>query len=179
MQRFSPAIQWKLREMGTDYVEANRMTYPTIEELRAAYGVEVVHPWMCIMVDNLNDFCGVKQKMSDAQKEEVAHILMCETTRLNIAEVALFFVKIKGGAFGEYYGILDSVRTMKILKQFMAERREAINRHIEQEEKERLERVRNERSNDAMSHEALQAAIENGQFNNLKILTEKLKGGKR
>ena len=170
MARFSPTIQRKLRELGIDYVEASRYDYPTIGELMEAYGGEVVHAWMCIMVENLNDFCGVKQKMTDEQKEEVAHILMCECVRLNIAEVALFFDKVKSGVFGEFYGILDTVRTMKILKDFMRERRAAINKQIEIEESTRLERLRNEMSENAMSPEALQEAIESGRFGNLKVL---------
>lgn len=170
MQRFSPAIQWKIREAGIDYVSASRYKYPTVGELREVYGVEVVHPWLCVMVDNLNDFCGVKQKMTDSQKEEVAHILMCECVRLNIAEVALFFDKVKRGEFGEYYGILDSVRTLKILKDFMRERRSSINRALEAEEKERQARERESWGRDAMSHEELQAAIDSGKFGNLKVL---------
>lgn len=170
MARFSPTIQRKLRELGIDYVEASRYDYPTIGELREAYGGEVVHAWMCIMVENLNDFCGVKQKMTDEQKEEVAHILMCECVRLNIAEVALFFDKVKRGVFGEYYGILDTVRTMKILKDFMRERKVAINRALEAEEKERQAMERESWRRDAMSHEELQEAIASGRFGNLKVL---------
>lgn len=170
MVRFSPVIQRKLRELGIDYVEASRYDYPTIGELKEAYGSDMVHAWLCVMVENLNDFCGVKQKMTDEQKEEVAHILMCECVRINIAEVALFFDKVKRGKFGEYYGILDTVRTMKILMSFMGERSAAINKQLEAEEKARLERLRNERSENAMSPEALQEAIESGRFGNLKVL---------
>lgn len=173
MTRFSPAIQWKIREAGVDYVAASRYKYPTVEELREVYGVDVVHAWLCVMVDNLNDFCGVKQKMTDAQKEEVAHILMCECGLLNIAEVALFFDKVKRGVFGEYYGILDSVRTLKILKDFMRERKVTINRTLEAEEKERQARERESWGREAMSHEALQEAIESGRFGNLKVLFNK------
>lgn len=153
-----------------DYVTAKRYKYPTVAELREVYGADVVHPWLCVMVDNLNDFCGVKQKMTDAQKEEVAHILMCECGVLNIAEVALFFDEVKRGVFGEYYGILDSVRTMKILKDFMRERKVATNRALEAEEKERQARERESWGKDAMSHEELQEAIASGRFGNLKVL---------
>lgn len=169
-ERFSPSIQRRLRELGIDYVEASRYDYPTIGELKEAYGIDMVHTWMCVMVENLNDFCGVKQKMTDEQKEEVAHILMCECVRLNIAEVALFFDKVKRGVFGEYYGILDTVRTMKILKSFVTERSAAINKQIELDEKARIERLRDERSENAMSPEELQEAIESGRFGNLKVL---------
>lgn len=168
--RFSPAIQWKIREAGVNYLTASRYKYPTVDELRAAYGVEVVHPWMGAMVENLNDFCGVRQKMTDAQKDEVAHILMCECGGLNVAEVALFFDEVKRGVFGEYYGILDSVRTMKILKDFMRERKVAINRALEAEEKERQAKERESWGKDAMSHEELQEAIDSGRFGNLKVL---------
>lgn len=171
MARFSPVIQRKLRELGIDYVEASRYDYPTVRELRDAYGSDVVHTWLCVMVENLNDFCGVKQKMTDEQKEEIAHILMCECVRLNIAEVALFFDKVKRGKFGEYYGILDTVRTMKILMMFMTERLTAINKRMEIEERERLEGVRN--SKEVMSPEELQEAIDSGRFGNLKLLFEK------
>lgn len=172
MVRFSPIIQRKLRELGVDYVEASRYDYPTVGMLREAYGSDVVHTWVCVMVENLNDFCGVKQKMTNEQKEEVAHILMCECANLNIAEMGLFFDKIKRGTFGEYYGVLDTVRTMKLLKDYLNERRVAINKRIDIEEEQKRQAERAKRSANVMSPEAFRQALEDGRFENLKKIMQ-------
>lgn len=170
MARFSPVIQRKLREFDIDYVEASRYEYPILRELKEAYGTEVIHTWLCVMVEDLNEFSGVAKKMTNDQKEEIAHILMCECLLMNIAEVALFFDKIKRGIFGEYYGVLDTVRTMKILRSFQSERRSALNRQIDIDDKARQARERMKWQEDAMSADELKKAIESGRFKNLKLI---------
>lgn len=164
MKRFSPAIQWTLREQGLSHVECNGMKYERVESLLEMYGRETVHTWLAVMVEDLNDYCGVRQKMTDKQKDEVAHILMCECKRLNIAEVALFFLRVKSGVYGEYYGILDPVKTMSALRKYMHERGEAIGKSVDAEDKRKRDVERERWAAEAMSVEALQEAIDDGRL---------------
>lgn len=167
INRFPATIQWKLREVGADYASCSRMDYPTMWEVRETYGVDVLRDWVGIMVENLNDFCNVKDKMKPEQKDEAAHIIGCDYGHLNIAEVALFFLKVKSGSFGEFYGILDTVRLMSIMRKFIAERTKALTSYEEykakQEEKEKRERW----SEEAVPPEVLQQWIREGRFKNL------------
>lgn len=166
-ERFTPDVQWKLREIGADYVSCRQMNYPTMWEVREAYGVDVLKDWVVVMVENLNDFCNVKDKMKDDQKDEAAHIIGCDYGQLNIAEVALFFLKVKSGTFGEFYGILDTVRLMSIMRKFMAERTKSLTAYEEyrakQEEKEKREKWREE----AVPPEVVNQWIREGRFKNL------------
>lgn len=86
--RFNPTIQWRLRECAADYVSCSQMNYPTMWEVREVYGIEVLRDWVAVMIEDLNDFCNVRDKMKSTQKDEAAHIISCEYGHLNIAEVA-------------------------------------------------------------------------------------------
>ena len=165
--RFSPDIQWKLREIGADYAVCCQMEYPTMWEVREVYGVDCLRDWVAVMVENLNDFCNVRDKMKDDQKDEAAHIISCEYGQLNIAEVALFFLKVKSGTFGEFYGILDTVRLMSIMKKFMAERTKALALYYDAKRKEDEQKERERWEREAVPPETVQKWIQEGRFNNL------------
>lgn len=165
--RFTPDIQWKLREIGADYAACNQMEYPSMWEVREVYGVDCLRDWVAVMVENLNDFCNVRDKMKDEQKDEAAHIISCEYGQLNIAEIALFFLKVKSGTFGEFYGILDTVRLMSIMKKFMAERSKALTSYYEAKKREDKERERERWAQEAVPPETIQKWIQEGRFKNL------------
>lgn len=172
--RFTPDIQWKLREIGADYAVCCQMEYPTMWEVREVYGVDCLRDWVAVMVENLNDFCNVRDKMKNEQKDEAAHIISCEYGQLNIAEVALFFLKVKSGTFGEFYGILDTVRLMSIMKKFMAERAKALTSYYDAKRKEDEQKERERWAQEAVPPETIQKWIQEGRFKNL-FSGEKLK----
>lgn len=162
--RFNPTIQWRLRERAADYVSCSQMNYPTMWEIREVYSIEVLRDWVAAMIEDLNDFCNVRDKMKSTQKDEAAHIISCEYGHLNIAEVALFFLKVKSGTFGEFYGILDTVRLMSIMKKFMAERRQMLTSYYDKKEKEDREMERLKMESEAIPPETVQQWIKEGKF---------------
>ena len=105
--------------------------------------------------------------MKDEQKDEAAHIISCDYGHLNIAEVALFFLKVKSGYFGEFYGILDTVRLLSILKKFMVERTKAVNAYQERKDREDKELERQKWAKEAVPPETVQQWIKEGRFKNL------------
>ncbi len=133
-------------------------------EIREVYSIEVLRDWVAAMIEDLNDFCNVRDKMKSTQKDEAAHIISCEYGHLNIAEVALFFLKVKSGTFGEFYGILDTVRLMSIMKKFMAERRQMLASYYDKKEKEDRERERLKMESEAIPPEKVQQWIKEGKF---------------
>jgi hypothetical protein len=160
----NPQIQFKLREMGAGYVMCKEMKAPTMREIRDVFGIETIQNWVSIQVDNLNDFCNVREKMTDKQKDELSHIIACQYGGLNIAEVSLMFMKVKGGDFGEFYGILDTVRFMSIIKKFMVERRYVLEKEYEKRKEEKEKEERESWKKDMMSRDELKKAISEGKF---------------
>lgn len=94
--------------------------------LGAAYSDKAILLWLKIYIDNLNDFCGVKEKLTDVQIIELANIIYYEYYYLNIAEIALFFIKYKTGTFGEFYGVIDPLKITSAFIEFTKGRRAAI-----------------------------------------------------
>lgn len=166
--RCSPAIQRNLREAGADYARCAGMDCPTLWEIRETYGMDCLRDWMAAMVMDLNDFCNVRDKMTSTQKDEAAHILSCEYGHLNVAEAALFFTKVKSGVFGEFYGILDTVRLMAIMRKFIVERGKALVADEDARRKRALEEDRDRWRREATPPETLERWFREGKFNNLK-----------
>lgn len=95
--------------------------------LALAYTEEGLINWLKIQFDNLNDFAGVREKMSIGQINEVSVLFYYDCCSLNIAEVALFFVKLKLGSFGEFYGSVDPLKIMTAKNRFISERFSTLN----------------------------------------------------
>ena len=45
---------------------------PTLQALAAGYGTQVAVVWLCIQIENLNNFTGVREKMSVSRQKELA-----------------------------------------------------------------------------------------------------------
>ena len=149
LQRFNPSIQLKL--CGRGYVECHKMNYPSLAILAYTYTPEAIIEWAKIQLLDLNIFAGVKEKMSDEQINQVSVLLCSEMHFLNIAEVALFFLKFKTGEFGELYGSVDPLKIMTAKNKFMKDRATAINQEelkLQHEERaqwrDRLEIIKKE-----------------------------------
>jgi hypothetical protein len=74
------------------------------------------------------------------------------------------FMKVKGGDFGEFYGILDTVRFMSIIKKFMVERRYVLEKEYEKRKEEKEKEERESWKKDMMSRDELKRAISEGKF---------------
>lgn len=125
-RRFNPSIQGKLASINADYVYCYLTTYPKLKQVGDAYSNDAPSNWLKIQFENLNDFVGTREKMTTEQINELAALFLIESQSLNIAEVALFFIKLKTGHFGEFYGTIDPLRIMVARKQFIEERNNAI-----------------------------------------------------
>ena len=97
----------------------------------------------------MNDFVNATRKMSDAQIEQTAELILSEFPTFKIADIVFTFKEAKMGRFGPLYEGLDGMKILKWFEQIMTERCDAgenqsLNEHG-QFRKEIIEMVGNER----------------------------------
>lgn len=119
LQTFSPDLQLT----AARYPErAYFGTAPAMRTVAGGYGEEVAVVWICIEVENVNNFAGVKEKMPVARQKELARLILTEYPRLKVSELLLFFHRLKCGRYGRFYGMVDALFITSALVQFMDER---------------------------------------------------------
>lgn len=103
-------------------------TAPTLSILVEGYGKQTAIVWICIQVENINNFAGVKEKMPVARQKELAELFLAEYPQLKVSELLLFFHRLKCGRYGRFYGMVDALFITSALLAFMDERKADINR---------------------------------------------------
>ena len=122
---------------------------PTLGTLRSAYGKNMPTSWLVPQLLNLSEYCGCKNKLTDAQLEECARVIASEYFYLKTTELMLFFSRFKAGRYGRFYGNVDPMVITSALVVFRRERAEAIARH----EAEEREKERERQASEAISYE--------------------------
>ena len=107
-------------------------TAPTLATMADGYGKQMVIVWLCIQIENINNFAGVKDKMPIARQKELAVLILTEYPILKASELLLFFHRLKCGRYGRFYGMVDALFITSSLLQFMEQRRTDIIRHREE-----------------------------------------------
>ena len=153
MVRFNPSAQKKLMRAKAGYVDCKKYNFPTIEQLITIYGDQAIETWISIQINDLNNFCGVKQKMTTTQIEDVATIIQYKYGILNISEINLFLLKFKAGEFGQFYGVVDPIVITTALGEFMRERAAELAIAARKEAESELQEKRNEWSKNAITYE--------------------------
>jgi hypothetical protein len=155
--RFNPGIQSQLLAKKADFVQCYHYPYPTLTSVAKAYTIQAAINWLKIQFDNLGDFVGAREKMSDFQLEELSTLFYYECFYLNISEVALFIIKLKLGHYGEFYGTVDPLRIMNAKNHFLSERQRELQRYDEKQQRELQEKKREQWSARAVSYETYRA----------------------
>lgn len=119
LQTFTPDLQLTVARYTQ---RAYFGTAPAIGTVAAGYGEEAAAVWICIEVENLNNFAGVKEKMPVSRQKELARVILAEYPRLKVTELLLFFHRLKSGRYGRFYGMVDALFITSALVQFMEER---------------------------------------------------------
>ena len=103
---------------------------PSLAVLAEGYGWQTVIVWLCIMIENLNNFTGVREKMPVARQRDLATLILAEYPSLKASEILLFFHRLKCGRF---YGMVDALFITSSLLQFSEQRRTDIIRYKEEQ----------------------------------------------
>jgi len=129
LTRFNPSIQNAIAARCADFADCFDMRYPKLSLIGHTYGNEAIIEWIKIQFFDLNNFTGVKEKLNEAQINQLSSLFYFDCYFLNIAEVALFFLKFKLGKFGEFFGVVDPLKIMNAKNQFLSDRKVALDRH--------------------------------------------------
>lgn len=123
--------------------------YPTLAELRRAYGDSLPAVWLIPHLLDLSEFCGCRNKLYGKPLEQCADVIAAEYYFLKVSELMLFFQRFKSGRYGVFYGSVDPLVITTSLREFIAERNVEIG-HYEEAERDRQER---EHRKQAISYE--------------------------
>lgn len=85
--------------------------------------------WLLPQLYDLSEYCGVKNKLQGKPLEGCAHVIATEFYYLKVSELMLFFHRFKSGRYGKFYGTVDPLVITSALREFDAERGEAIYKH--------------------------------------------------
>ena len=113
---FNPSLQFKVAENVEYSIKANT---PTIRQLKATYSIDQLKLWLSAQLENLNQYTGVKSKMSGEQMEMLAEVMLTNNQYLKSAEILLFFHKLKSGHFGKFYGNVDPMEIVSFMNDFL------------------------------------------------------------
>ena len=112
--------------------------YPTLARLKV-YGASTPASWLMPQLLNLSEFCGCRDKLTIGMIEELADIIAQEWYYLKVSELMLFFYWFKSGRYGRFYGAVDPLVITTSLRDFVADRNEAISKREYEERKARRE----------------------------------------
>lgn len=127
---------------------------PTFCMLEQAWGLEYVSRVIIkVHLLGVSDFVGVKTKMEDWQMDELCDQIAMEYGDLNVLEFICFCSRLRSGKYETFYGTIDPMQITKSLAEFYEDRRADINRAWAKEEKERMDREREESRKNAISFE--------------------------
>lgn len=113
--------------------------YPTLAEVRNAYGTCAAAMWLVPQLVNLSEYCGCREKFTEAQLEDCANVIVKTHYDLKVSELMLFFFRFKSSRYGRFYGSVDPMIITSALWQFRDERDKAIAERIKEQERARRE----------------------------------------
>lgn len=146
----SPAAQ----KYAAEYPERAYMSDISITKVKLAFGEKVTKVWLKTQFENLNDFAGVKQKMTLEQMEDLSVIITSEYGFLRAAEILLFFHKFKCGEYGQLFGAVDPQLIAASLYQYTKDRQVAIAKIEAEKARIELKQKREEMAKNAISRAA-------------------------
>lgn len=113
--------------------------FPTLAEIKRDYGSNIPKAWLVPQLHNLSWYCGVKDKLDDRQLEECAYVIASNFFFLKVSELMLFFHRFKSGRYGKFYGRVDPLVIVNALREFVAERNNALELYERDEHNKQLE----------------------------------------
>lgn len=96
---------------------------PSLLVVEKGYGVPTLEVFLCLQLEDLNMFAGVKTKLPIERQRELSRLIYTEYPFLKTTEVLLFFHRLKCGRYGRFYGTVDALFITSALAQFISERR--------------------------------------------------------
>lgn len=131
----SPNRQIEVSEKRQDFMLGE---YPTLNDVALAYGRTAPIQWLIAQLTNLSEFCGVKDKLTGDQTEELAWLLKGQYGYYKVTQFLVFFHDFKLGRFGKFFGAVDPLVITSAIKEFDKERAMLLSKLEREEEDKRL-----------------------------------------
>lgn len=108
--------------MIKDFSDIFNAKYPTLGIIKSELGESTVLGFLKLHIIDLRVFLNIGKSMSDSQTEQTAMLILDEFPALTVADIKLFFTKIKKGHYGQIYDRLDGQLILIWLKKYFEER---------------------------------------------------------
>lgn len=109
-EKFLNTFKPDMQVMAARYTErAYFGTAPMLETVCLGYGELVVMVFICALLEDINLFVGVKEKMPVNRQRELSRLVLAEYPYLKVTELLLFFHRLKCGRYGRFYGMVDAL----------------------------------------------------------------------
>lgn len=154
VKAYNPTLQAGVMAAFPTILEAHHAkNVPAIVHLAQAYDENVAVRWIQDQLLQVNEFAGVKSKLSDMQLNELAIQIRLEYGHLNLFEFILFCARLRSGRYENFYGSVDPMRMLKSLDAFCSDRRAEIWREAQEKEKEERDRKYEEMCKNAVPYD--------------------------
>ncbi len=152
VKAYNPTLQSGVMAAFPTILEAHHAkNVPAIVHLAQAYDENVAVRWIQDQLLQVNEFAGVKSKLSDMQLNELAIQIRLEYGNLNLFEFILFCARLRSGRYEDFYGSVDPMRILKSLDAFYSDRRAEIWREAQEKEKAERDREYEERRKNSIT----------------------------
>lgn len=130
-------------DMILPFTDNGEITVPTIFVASLAFGREKIMAWLMSYIVNVNSFflgSNPEKKMTPAQMEDAASVLIQNYGNLFVSETPIIFSRIKGGRYGKAYGVVDGGMLCNCFTLYMEGRGEEQAQIHKRKEAERIKR---------------------------------------
>lgn len=150
---YNPDLQSHLMPVKSIAQLSTIVGCPSLGDVTLAYGLDGTKEWLKCHLLKVNDFVGVKQKLSNEQLNDLSIQISCEYPFLNIAEICCFFGRLRSGKYEDFYGSVDPMRILKSLDSFCRDRRKDIRQAEMEIEAAQMDERINTRAAEAITRE--------------------------
>ncbi len=121
-KEFKPVNCMKLyRDVNTLPVAVKCETY-SLATINKMFSREIAVEYLKLWIIDLNEYMNMSRSMTEMQIEQTAILLYDEYYYLNLSEMNLVFTKIKKGAYGDLYNLLNGAKIMSCFALYNEER---------------------------------------------------------
>jgi len=96
--------------------------YPSLNKIKNELGEDTVLGFLKLHILDLRVFLNIGKTMTDTQTEQTALLILDEFPKLTVADIKLFFGKIKKGHYGQIYDRLDGQLILIWMAKYFEER---------------------------------------------------------
>ena len=136
MKKFSSDVQEKAGQ-NIDAVFSG--SAPTLAILNQTYGSGSAETFLACHICIVQNFCGIPKKLTEEELFNLGKVIASSFYYLKTSELCLFFLWLKTGKYGKFYGCIDPMVITNGLQQFAKERVDYITaaenrKHLEEKE---------------------------------------------